>query len=349
MELPLRASLIVLLAATAGAAPTGDTSFDSLVAAERAFARAAAERSIRSAFVEHLEDGAVLFQPGPVDGRAAHRARAETPARLSWAPAFAEVSGAGDMGFTTGPWTWSADRDQPPAAFGQFVSVWRRAAGGPWRVALDTGISHDDPGLAIDRVEVTRGPIHEPPDTNAWKRPWVGVGVAAGSGGSGVGVGVGTGGFSAGAGTGGLGAAVGFGTAGLRSRREYEWRRTAHEKHRLMSAERHFAFVAQGKGWGTAYAQLAAKDVRHLREGRRPSIGPDSAAARCAGVPGRRTWLPRGHGVAASWDLGYAYGLVVTARRGSRPDTAGYTHLWRQDDAGAWRMMLDVENPFPRR
>uniref|UniRef100_A0A832I572 Nuclear transport factor 2 family protein n=1 Tax=Eiseniibacteriota bacterium TaxID=2212470 RepID=A0A832I572_UNCEI len=338
-------ALAVAALATAAAAATPEA--DSLAAAERAFARAAVERGMRTAFLEYLAPDAILFRPGPVHGPAAWRGRPESPAVLDWRPAFVEVSGAGDAGFSTGPWTLRATRDAAPTAHGQFVSVWRRARGGPWRVVLDIGISHADPGVPLDRVETASGPRHAPPDTNAWRRSGVDLGAGVRRNGTGVGAGTGGAAFSWTGRGGGIGA--GFGTAGIRSRRDYEWRRTAHEKHTLMSAERAFAFVATRHGWARAYREMAAADLRHLREGFAPAIGPEPDATRLPAPPAARTWLPRGHGVAASWDLGWAWGIVVTRTRDAAPDSAGYARLWRKDEAGAWRLVIDVESPFPRR
>lgn len=53
--------------------------------------------------------------------------------------------------------------------------------------------------------------------------------------------------------------------------------------------------------------------------------------------------------MATDWNLGYTYGLTLTRVKGATPDTSSFVHLWRKDDAGLWRMVLDLENPFPKR
>src|SRR5262245_3867562 len=90
----------VVIAPLAAADPT---SLDTLVAAERAFSAAAVEHGMQAAFLEYLADGAIVFRPGPVNGRQSWKARNPKGA-LVWGPSFAEISGAGDLGFTTGPW-----------------------------------------------------------------------------------------------------------------------------------------------------------------------------------------------------------------------------------------------------
>jgi ketosteroid isomerase-like protein len=139
------AFLCLFLAATAVAARAGEmpSHVASLVAAERAFAKMSVAVSMRDAFLANLADGAILFNPGPTDGRAIHQDRAPSAVVLSWEPSYAEVAASGDFGFTTGPWEFRPDKDSEPTGFGHFVSVWKKQADGSWKVALDVGINHE--------------------------------------------------------------------------------------------------------------------------------------------------------------------------------------------------------------
>ena len=131
-----------------GAGPGTDTlalrraHLSSLVLAERAFARMSHDSGTHAAFLAHLADSAILFRPGPVVGPQWLR---ENPpqnrtAALVWEPRWADVSSAGDMGFTTGPYEVRLRGVSDTAAGrGHFVSVWRREGTGPWRVILDAG------------------------------------------------------------------------------------------------------------------------------------------------------------------------------------------------------------------
>ena len=124
----------------------------SLVAAERAFAKMSVAVSMRDAFLANLADDGLVFRPGPVNGKELWRDRPASAAVLSWEPGYAEVAEGGDIGFTTGPWEFRPDRDSEAVAFGHYVSVWRRAGNGPWKVVADIGIDHarvaDTPALA---------------------------------------------------------------------------------------------------------------------------------------------------------------------------------------------------------
>ena len=131
-----------------GARPETDTlalrraHLSSLILAERAFAQMARDSGTHSAFLANLADSAILFRPGPVMGPQWLR---ENPpqnrtAALVWEPRWADVSTAGDMGFTTGPYEIRLRGVSDTAAGrGHFVSVWKREGTGPWRVMLDAG------------------------------------------------------------------------------------------------------------------------------------------------------------------------------------------------------------------
>src|SRR5262245_50726039 len=66
---------------------------DSVVAAEKAFAQRAAEKGTRDAFLTFLADDALVFEPDPVNGKEAWKARQPPPGSLlSWYPVHSEVS-----------------------------------------------------------------------------------------------------------------------------------------------------------------------------------------------------------------------------------------------------------------
>ncbi|PWB61252.1 MAG: hypothetical protein C3F16_08865 [Betaproteobacteria bacterium] len=122
---------------------------DSLAAAETAFAAQSLREGMRAAFLAWLAPDATIFRDGPVNGPALVASRPQPPIDLAWRPVFVETSASGEMGLSTGPSTVTSRTDPAaPPRFGQFVSVWKRAPGGPWRVRVDLGISHPDAALA---------------------------------------------------------------------------------------------------------------------------------------------------------------------------------------------------------
>lgn len=121
----------------------------SVVRTERAFARAASERGTRAAFLAFIADDGLLFRPGPVNGREFLSAQPERDGLLAWEPTFADVSRAGDLGLTTGPWEFRAKKDdERAAAHGQFMTVWGKQRDGAWKFLLDVGVSHPAPAAA---------------------------------------------------------------------------------------------------------------------------------------------------------------------------------------------------------
>lgn len=144
--------LAASLAAGAVIAQTIDrqAALDSLVATENAFSKTAGEKGIRDAFVEFFADDSVLFRPDPVPGREFMRSRPTSPALLSWYPVFADVSLAGDLGYTIGPWELRAKgKDDPQVAHGDFVTLWKKQGDGTWKVVIDHGVSHPQPASPI--------------------------------------------------------------------------------------------------------------------------------------------------------------------------------------------------------
>lgn len=114
---------------------------EGLVSAERSFAALAQDRGVREAFLSVLAEDGLLFRPRPENGRAHHRATPDDGGRLIWEPVYADLSAAQDLGFTTGPFSFTEPGDVDPRLHGHYVSVWRRTVGG-WRLLLDIGIPH---------------------------------------------------------------------------------------------------------------------------------------------------------------------------------------------------------------
>jgi ketosteroid isomerase-like protein len=141
-------ALIVGACATVPAPPmpprqATDAARDSLAASELAFAKLSVEHGMRAAFLEYFADDGVDFAPDPGNTRARFRARPDAiePFVLDWHPAIAAVARAGDLGFTTGPYTITgrAPALREPSQ-GMFFSVWRRQSDGSWRVIVDGGV-----------------------------------------------------------------------------------------------------------------------------------------------------------------------------------------------------------------
>ena len=159
-----RGAVIASLALGAGlhvttpAHAAGSAALDSLVAAERAFSALAVAKGIKPAFLDYLAPDAIVFRPTATNGPKAIEAQLPSTNILIWEPAYAEISAAGDLGVTSGPWELlRADPKRPPVAFGHFISVWRKERG-QWRVAVDIGTEHDKPERGVGSGDFTPGP-----------------------------------------------------------------------------------------------------------------------------------------------------------------------------------------------
>lgn len=152
----------LLLVVGAGSASAGKTStapppadVAAFVEAERAFARDAAAHGIQPAFIAHLAPQSIVFRPAPVDAQSWLAAHPGSPeARLSWTPAYVEVSTGGDLGWTTGPWDYRRAAGEDPVAFGHYATVWRRQPDGTLRAVIDAG--HDQPAAGGDPLAWSR-------------------------------------------------------------------------------------------------------------------------------------------------------------------------------------------------
>ena len=151
MKIPSCAPIGLALVFAAGivGGQSSSRSLQTLIESERAFSRLSEEKGIREAFLFYLADDSVVFLPRPVPGRKAYEeAPADSPTLLTWEPAYAEVSPAGDLGYSSGPYQ-AGDRNNAaaPPRFGHYVSLWQKQPTGLWKVVLDIGVRHPQPGF----------------------------------------------------------------------------------------------------------------------------------------------------------------------------------------------------------
>jgi len=144
---------IILVATMATALAIGDGSDSdktksALIAADRAFAKATAERRL-DGWMEFYADDAVRITPlggKATIGRKAIRDLdtalfADAKTRLVWDPTDAGAYSDGKLGFTTGKakiLAKDADGNDETKFEGAYVTLWRKEATG-WKVILDTG------------------------------------------------------------------------------------------------------------------------------------------------------------------------------------------------------------------
>jgi ketosteroid isomerase-like protein len=131
--------------------------FEEMVAAEKAFASDASNRNTRDAFLSAYDQEGVAFNPGPTSAQRLWDKRAPNKSKLQWVPEVAEVASSEDLGYTVGPWAFTPEGADKPAAYGHFFTIWHKAADGSWKVLVDNGISHGK--VAFPATVTRRGGI----------------------------------------------------------------------------------------------------------------------------------------------------------------------------------------------
>jgi ketosteroid isomerase-like protein len=103
-------------------------------------------KGTKQSFVEFFADDAVIFHPGPINGKKFYSDQPGRPGLLTWRPVVADISSNNDLGYTTGPWEFRRNgKDDPQVYHGYYFSIWKKQADGLWKVALDNGIDSGGP------------------------------------------------------------------------------------------------------------------------------------------------------------------------------------------------------------
>ena len=159
----LLVSCLAALSATAfvPSTPQSSNALDSLVNAERAFAKTATDKGIRDSFLEYFAKDAITFNPAPISATERLRSRPGRPFseyELRWEPRTGDIAASGELGWLTGPSTFIDHTTAPSTPHhGNYLSVWRRQGDGAWRVFIDVG---SDPPQPVTFAEgFTRFPL----------------------------------------------------------------------------------------------------------------------------------------------------------------------------------------------
>jgi ketosteroid isomerase-like protein len=112
---------------------------EALMELDRAFAKEVARRG-GAAFLDRLSDDARLLRTNHFPMVSRREIRAYLAAQqgvFGWRPAGAEVSGAGDLGYTYGLAEYLAKGADAQAEYSNYLRIWKRQPGGRWSVVLD--------------------------------------------------------------------------------------------------------------------------------------------------------------------------------------------------------------------
>jgi ketosteroid isomerase-like protein len=126
---------------------------DAVITAETEFAAQAARVGSPAAFIANSTPTSSVVDNGRLaTAQLVWRPRKQQPGtRLAWYPLLADVAQSGELGYTTGPWTFTQNGETMAA--GDYITVWRKQPDGKWKFAIDMGIEHTAlPAPAAARV-----------------------------------------------------------------------------------------------------------------------------------------------------------------------------------------------------
>ena len=158
--------LIVLLAICAAFVTNAQNNIDGLINAEKEFASYSVTHNMKDAFLHFLDSTGIVFNKSqPVNG-IEWWSKKETPGGiLNWHPQFAEIAASGNLGYTTGPWTFQPKTvADSVVATGQYTTVWHLDKNGEWKFLIDLGVSNlpstdSAEVIKIDAAKITTNPI----------------------------------------------------------------------------------------------------------------------------------------------------------------------------------------------
>ena len=131
------AAIAILLLVLAQGMP-----LERLIQTERDFSHTSELKGIKDSFLAYIADDGIIFRPGPVPGKKWISERPASPGLLTWRPVCADISRAGDLGYTTGPYEF---RNGQTTRFGNYFTVWKLQPDGTFKFVIDFGTSNPQP------------------------------------------------------------------------------------------------------------------------------------------------------------------------------------------------------------
>lgn len=114
----------------------------------------------------------------------------------------------------------------------------------------------------------------------------------------------------------------------------------------LFEADRKFSSMAEEKGYNKAFIEYAHPDAVLLRENSLPLEGKSAITELFKNADTKGivfTWEPMAGNIAQSGELGYTYG-IYQIQRDSINEKGTYVSIWKKNDKGDWKYVLDSGN-----
>ena len=280
MSRMIRVLTVLLATLVAARGETPAEAVRAMVETERKFCQTGQEKGTRAAFLEFLADDAIVFRPGPVNGKKTWSQRAETGLDLVWEPTFAAIARSADFGYDSGPSKWRTNKNEEKfTGYGHFVSIWKKQKDGAWKVALDCGIENSGSDA--------KPPLELVVPKNA-----------------------------------ATGAPQSF-------------------------QDTQVAFIATAQfDFTKAFRQFGSDEVRLYRNESFPTIGKKDGLELLGPEQAGLAMEVMKTDVSTSADMAYMYGSYSDTR--TQPAGAGdFLQIWQTDASGAWKLVLDWQQPLP--
>ncbi|MBU1101265.1 MAG: hypothetical protein KKA84_12765 [Bacteroidetes bacterium] len=138
---------------------------EEIIKSEIAFAKLSETTGRKTAFLSNLLDSATVLVPMPAKSIDVYSTVEDLPGQLLWHPEYAEISDDGNIGFTTGPWIFTVNSDEPKKYYGHYLSIWQRIPERGWKIIFDAGIGYQS---EVDlNIETKKFPEIMAPETES--------------------------------------------------------------------------------------------------------------------------------------------------------------------------------------
>lgn len=116
---------------------------------DKEFSRMSVEKGTVEAFSHFMADDMTIFPKfgHPIQGKETYQKMSSAAddsgqtSRLEWEPYFADISDAGDLGYTLGRYTLTItdSSEDEQIKHGYYVTIWKKQPDGSWKFVFDTG------------------------------------------------------------------------------------------------------------------------------------------------------------------------------------------------------------------
>jgi hypothetical protein len=136
-----RSTIFFLILLTSAQHALSQKTIKGLINAEKQFAWFTSTHTVKEGFLQYMDSAGVIFQQGGErNALDFYKKQNAAPGILNWEPDFAVISASGDIGATSGPFTFRVKSAQDtPVGRGTFCSVWRINKQGEWKNLADLG------------------------------------------------------------------------------------------------------------------------------------------------------------------------------------------------------------------